>query len=254
MTAQSLLLYESSGANEDLSDLKDFDNQMARLVVPVINMEASAMKAELDTINEYLMSNFSELSPILTGTMALATVQDVYVSDGMVTSFLIALTVITAFFIVLFRSFKYGLLSIIPSILPIILAGSVAGFLGIFMDLSAVIVFAMTMGIAVDDAIHVMSRYLLAKEQGANTHDAIQRSMNESGRAVVFSSIVLVSGFSVLCFASFTTVIYVGLFGAIIMSLALLGDLLVLPAILYLVDGNHDSRHHSALESAVGHP
>ena len=254
MTAQSLLLYESSGANEDLSDLKDFDNQMARLVVPVINMEASAMKAELDTINEYLMSNFSELSPILTGTMALATVQDVYVSDGMVTSFLIALTVITAFFIVLFRSFKYGLLSIIPSILPIILAGSVAGFLGIFMDLSAVIVFAMTMGIAVDDAIHVMSRYLLAKEQGANTHDAIQRSMNESGRAVVFSSIVLVSGFSVLYFASFTTVIYVGLFGAIIMSLALLGDLLVLPAILYLVDGNHDSRHHSTLESAVGHP
>jgi hypothetical protein len=73
--------------------------------------------------------------------------------------------------------------------------------------------------------------------------------MNESGRAVVFSSIVLVSGFSVLCFASFTTVIYVGLFGAIIMSLALLGDLLVLPAILYLVDGNHDS----TLESAVVH-
>ena len=104
------------------------------------------MKAELDTINEYLMSNFSELNPIVTGTMALATVQDVYVSDGMVKSFLIALTVITAFFIVLFRSFKYGFLSIIPSILPIILAASVASFLGIFMDLSAVIVFAMTIG------------------------------------------------------------------------------------------------------------
>ncbi|MFT4886530.1 MAG: putative RND superfamily exporter protein [Pseudohongiellaceae bacterium] len=247
MTAQYLLLYESSGANEDLSDIKDFDNQMARLVVPVVNMRASAMKAELDTINEYLLSNFGELDPIVTGTMALATVQDVYVSDGMVQSFLIALTVITAFFIALFRSFKYGLLSIIPSILPIILAGSVAGFLGVFMDLSAVIVFAMTMGIAVDDAIHVMSRYLLAKEQGANTHDAIQRAMNESGRAVVFSSIVLVSGFSVLCFASFTTVIYVGLFGAIIMSLALLGDLLVLPAILYLVDGHSDRSQDSGL-------
>ncbi|MFK7864565.1 MAG: RND family transporter [Pseudohongiellaceae bacterium] len=240
MTAQYLLLYESSGANEDLSDIKDFDNQMARLVVPVINMKASDMKAELDTIEAYMVSNYPELDPIITGTIALYTVQDIYVSDGMVQSFLIALTVITTFFIVLFRSFKYGLLSIIPSILPIILAGSVAGFLGIFMDQSAVIVFAMTMGIAVDDAIHVMSRYLLAKEQGANTHDAIQRSMNESGRAVVFSSIVLVSGFSVLCFGSFTTVIYVGLFGAIIMSLALVGDLLVLPAILYLVDGHNE--------------
>jgi len=241
MTAQYLLLYESSGANEDLSDIKDFDNQMTRLVVPVVNMKASAMKAELDTIEGYLMSNFEELNPIVTGTLALYTVQDIYVSEGMVQSFLVALTVITVFFIALFRSLKYGLLSIIPSILPIILAGSVAGYLGIFMDQSAVIVFAMTMGIAVDDAIHVMSRYLLAKEQGANTHDAIQRAMNESGRAVVFSSIVLVSGFSILCFASFTTVIYVGLFGAIIMSLALLGDLLVLPAILYLVDGDFDS-------------
>lgn len=240
MTAQYLLLYESSGANEDLSDIKDFDNQMARLVVPVVNMKASDMKAELDTINSYLMSSFPELNPIVTGTIALYTVQDIYVSAGMVQSFLIALTVITVFFIALFRSFKYGLLSIIPSILPIILAGSVAGFLGIFMDQSAVIVFAMTMGIAVDDAIHVMSRYLLAKQQGSNTHDAIQRSMNESGRAVVFSSIVLVSGFSVLCFGSFTTVIYVGLFGAIIMSLALIGDLLVLPAILYLVDGKDE--------------
>lgn len=240
MTAQFLLLYESAGANEDLSDIKDFDNQMARLVVPVINMKASDMKAELDIISDYLNAGFSDLKPIVTGTLVLYTVQDIYVSDGMVQSFLIALGVITIFFVSLFRSFKYGLLSIIPSVLPIILAGSVAGFLGIFMDQSAVIVFAMTMGIAVDDAIHVMSRYLLAKKQGANTHDAIQRSMNESGRAVVFSSIVLVSGFSILCFGSFTTVIYVGMFGAIIMSLALVGDLIVLPAILYLVDGGND--------------
>lgn len=241
MTAQLLLLYESAGANEDLSDIKDFDNQTARLVVPVINMKASDLKAELDSINAYLQSNFPELNPLVTGTMALKTVQDVYVAEGMVQSFLVALSVITLFFIFLFRSVKYGLLSIIPSVLPIILAGSVASFLGIFMDQSAVIVFAMTMGIAVDDAIHVMSRYLLAKDQGASTHDAIQRSMNESGRAVVFSSMVLVSGFSVLCFGSFTTVIYVGMFGAIIMSLALIGDLLILPAILYLIDGRNDT-------------
>ena len=241
MTAQLMFLYESAGANEDLSDIKDFDNQATRLVVPVINMKASDMQTELDEINAYLNTQFPQLNPIVTGTMALYTVQDVYVSDGMVQSFLIALSVITIFFIVLFKSFKYGLLSIIPSVLPILLAGAFAGYLGIYLDQSAVIVFAMTMGIAVDDSIHVMSRYLLAKNQGASTHDAISRSMRESGRAVVFSSIVLVSGFSVLCFGSFTTVIYVGMFGAIIMSLALVGDLLVLPAILYLIDGSDDA-------------
>ena len=240
MTAQYLLLYESSGANEDLSDMKDFENRHARLVVPVVNMEASEMQAELESIEAYLRENYPQLQAIVTGTMALYTVQDTYISEGMAQSFLIALAVITLFFITLFKSVKYGLLSIIPSILPIVLAGSFAGWIGISLDQSAVIVFAMTMGIAVDDAIHVMSRYLLAKSEGASTKQSIARAMNESGRAVVFSSIVLVFGFSVLCFASFTTIIYVGLFGSIIMSLALVGDLIMLPAILYLADGSED--------------
>jgi len=242
MTAQYLLLYESSGANEDLSDIKDFDNRHARLVVPVVNMEASEMEAELENIEAYLAENYPQLGAIVTGTMALYTVQDTYISEGMAQSFLIALAVITLFFITLFKSVKYGLLSIIPSVLPIVLAGSFAGWIGVSLDQSAVIVFAMTMGIAVDDAIHVMSRYLLAKGEGASTKQSIARAMNESGRAVVFSSMVLVFGFSVLCFASFTTIIYVGLFGSIIMSLALIGDLIMLPAILYLADGSDEEK------------
>jgi uncharacterized protein len=231
-----LLLYDSSGANEDLSDIKDFENRYTRLVIPVINMPASEMQAELDGITAYLSENHSGLHSIITGTMVLYTVQDIYSSAGMLQSFLVALLVITLFFIVLLRSFRYGLLAIIPSVLPIVLTASIAGALGILLDQSAIIVFAMTMGIAVDDSIHVMSRYLLYKRGGSSTDAAIKRAMNESGRAVVFSSMVLVIGFSVLCFGSFTTAIYVGMFGAIIMSLALLGDMIFLPAILYFVD------------------
>jgi len=242
MSAQYLLLYESSGADEDLSDIKDFENRRARLLLPVANMEASDLQAELNAIKAYLEENHSELEAIVTGTMALLTVQDTYISAGMAQSFLIALAIITLFFIILFKSVKYGLLSIVPSVLPIVLAGSLAGWMGISLDQSALVVFAMTMGIAVDDAIHVMSRYLLAKNEGASTKQSIARAMNESGRAVIFSSMVLVFGFSVLCFASFTTVIYVGLFGAIIMSLALVGDLIMLPAILYLADGSDEEK------------
>jgi predicted RND superfamily exporter protein len=195
MTAQFLLLYDSSGANEDLSDIKDFDNRYGRLVIPVKNMPASEMQTELDSITAYMNNNYSQLQPLLTGTMALKTVQDIYVSEGMVLSFSIALLVISILFIVLFRSIKYGLLSIVPSILPIILTASVASFMGIYMDQSTMIVGAMTMGIAVDDAIHVMNRYLVAKKSGATTQQSIEQAMNESGRAVLLSSMVLV------CFA-----------------------------------------------------
>jgi len=208
--------------------------------VPVVNMPASEMAAELDRIQAYMDDNYAHLQPVLTGTMALLTGQQIYTAEGMLSSFLVALAVITLFFILLFRSVRYGLLSIVPSVVPIVLAAAVAGFLGVFLDQSAVVVFAMTMGLAVDDAIHVMSRYLAYKEEGAATKTAIRHAMNESGRAVLFSSIVLVCGFSVLCFGSFTTVVNVGLFGSIIMVMALIGDLIFLPAILFLLDGDGD--------------
>lgn len=240
LAAQLLLLYDSAGPNEDLSDIVYFENRLTRLVIPVVNMPASEMRQELDVIQGYMEANYDHLDPVVTGTMALLTAQQIYTAEGMARSFLVALAVITFFFILLFRSVKYGILSIIPSVVPIVLAAGIASTMGVFLDQSAVVVFAMTMGLAVDDAIHVMSRYLMGKNAGLSTHESIKRAMNESGRAVLFTSMVLIFGFSVLIFGSFTTVINVGLFGSIIMSLALIGDLVFLPAILHYVDGDTD--------------
>jgi uncharacterized protein len=242
MTAQFLLLYDSSGTDEDLSDIKDFDNRYIRLTVPIINMQATAMDVELKAISEHLDSSYAELDALLTGGMVLFNAQDAYSNQGMFRSFTAALTVMCVFFIFIFRSFKYGLLCIVPSVLPILLTGGIAGLAGVYLDLSTMMVGAMTMGIAVDDTIHVMNRYLFAKSQGASTRKAIEISMHEAGRAVIFSSAVLVFGFSVLTFASFVTIIQVGLFGAIIMFLALLGDLLFLPAILFWIDNDEADR------------
>jgi len=247
MAAQFLLLYDSAGANEDLSDIKDFDNRFVRLVVPIVNMPASDVQVELQTIESHVQDNYPALNPLLTGGMALLTAQDIYAAEGMSRSFGAALLVVGLFFFILFRSFKYGVLSLIPSVLPILLAGGIAGMFGIYLDLNSMLVGAMTMGIAVDDSIHVMSRYLLNKKAGGTTREAITSAMNESGQAVVFSSLVLILGFSVFCLASFTTVIYVGLFGSIIMFLALLGDLFLLPAILYWVDGDEPAHEAGQL-------
>ena len=96
-----------------------------------------------------------------------------------------------------------------------------------------------------------MSRYLAVKQTGASTRQAIEQAMRESGRAVIFSSAVLIVGFSVFCLASFTTIIYVGLFGSIIMFLALLGDLILLPAILYWVDGDEPAHESPQLSDVT---
>lgn len=252
LAAQLLLLYDSAGPNEDLSDIIDFENQLTRLVIPVINMPASELQQELAEIETYMQENYSHLGFTITGTMVLLTAQQIYTAEGMLLSFLVAMTVITFFFILLFRSFKYGILSIIPSVVPIVLAAGIASTMGILLDQSAVVVFAMTMGLAVDDAIHVMSRYLTSKKSGLSTEESIRCAMNESGRAVLFTSLVLIFGFGVLIFGSFTTVINVGLFGSIIMSLALIGDLIFLPAILHYVDGDADNQNMETASLSSG--
>jgi uncharacterized protein len=240
--SQYLFMYDNSAPDEDLTDAKDFDERYLRISVPIKNMDASDMSMALAHIKTLLSDNYSDLTVELTGGMVMLNAQDTYTSEGMVKSFSVALLVIALCFFVLFRSIKYGFLALIPSIVPIMVAGGVMVVLDIPLNLGTMIVGAMTMGIAVDDAIHVMNRYLSAVKQGNSTHDAIAIAMNESGRAVVFTSIVLVLGFSVMLLGSFIPYIYTGLFAAIIMLLALIGDLFILPALLYIVDGKKQTQ------------
>lgn len=237
MAAQFLLLYDNTGPEEDLTDAKDFHERYLRLSVPIRNMAASETSAFLTRVQSYLEQVHPDLAVEQTGSLVMYNAQDNYINQGMVRSFLIALTIIGLSFIVLFRSVKYGLVALVPSVVPILITGALLVLLNIPLNLGTMIVGAMTMGIAVDDAIHVMNRYLLARRTGSDTHQAITRAMTEAGRAVVFTSIVLVSGFSVMLLGSFIPYIYTGLFAATIMALALVGDLIFLPALLYLVDG-----------------
>lgn len=236
MAAQFLLLYENSGPEEDLSDLKDFYEQHLRISVPVINMNARAMAATLDDIREHIADHFSDLDIALTGSLVMNNAQENYVNTGMFKSFALAIFVIGIAFLFLFRSLKYGIIALLPSVIPVILTGGIVSMLGIDLDLGTMIVGAMTIGIAVDDAIHLMSRYRLKRQRGADVTTAISGALATSGKAVILTSIVLVCGFSVMLLGSFVSYIYVGLFSAMIMLFALIGDLIFMPALLYLFD------------------
>ena len=128
--------------------------------------------------------------------------QNEYTDKGITSSFSVSLLLISITFFILFRSIKFGAIAIIPSVIPILLAGGIATVMGRDLNLGSLIVGAMTMGIAVDDSIHMVSRYRLARTEGSNVHQAMKRAMNESGRAIITTSIILVIGFSVFLMAS----------------------------------------------------
>lgn len=236
--AQLLLLYENSGADDDFSDYRDFSGRYLRISVPVINMNVSEQSILLERIRQGIKKHFSDLHIDLTGSLVMNNVQNEYVNTGMFQSFGVAMLVIGLSFIFLFCSFKHGVIALLPSVVPILLTGGIISYAGIALDLGTMIIGAMSIGIAVDDSIHIMSRYRLMKKRGNSTHDSIAYAMCSSGRAVVLTSIILVVGFCVMLFGNFIPYIYVGLFSAMIMIFALLGDLIFMPALLYLVDGD----------------
>ena len=236
MTAQLLLMYENSGPEDDLSDVIDFDNRYLRLTVPIKNLSATQFSDFYNLVQADLLKRNPNLDIDYTGPMVLYNAQETYINSGLKQSFSLALAVIGLSFFVLFKSFKYGFITLFPSILPILIVGGATSFVGLSLDLGTIIVGAMCMGIAVDDAIHVMDRYIRYKANGYNTHESINFALTQSGKAVIFTSLILVFGFSAMLFASLIPTILFGVFVALIMALALLGDLVVLPALLHIFD------------------
>jgi len=129
----------------------------------------------------------------------------------------IALVLISAILIFALRSFKFGLLSLIPNIAPVVVA--------------------MTLGIVVDDTIHFLSKYLRARrERGLNAEDAVKYAFNTVGVALLVTTIVLVAGFLVIAQSNFLVNSQMGLLTAITITIALIVDFLFLPPLLIAID------------------
>ena len=241
LVAQYFLLYELSGPEEDLSDMKTHDERFMRISLKVVNMPTSRLKKLTEKIRQHIDANFSQLDITITGNMVLFNRMDTYIQEGLVKSFSLAFVLILLCFFLLFKSIKYGLLSMIPCMLPILVAGSLMVILDVYLDFATMMVAAVTFGIAVDDTIHVMSRYINGRRAEKSRKQAVYIALTESGRPVMFTSFVLYCGFSTLLLSSFVPNVYFGIFGSTIIFLALVADLLLLPALIFLA--GDDSEH-----------
>ena len=145
----------------------------------------------------------------------------------------VALIVISLILMLALRSFRIGLLSLIPNLVPI---GMAFGLWGIFVGqvgLALSVVSGMTMGIVVDDTVHFLSKYLRARrEQGLGSEEAVRYAFHTVGTPLLVTTIVLMLGFGVLALSDFELNAGMGLLTAITIGLALLADFLYLPPLL----------------------
>ena len=135
-------------------------------------------------------------------------------------------------FLVLFRSFKVATVAIVPNILPVIAVLGALGWLGIPLDMMTIMTAAVTLGIAVDDTIHFLHRFRKELRLGHDYEAAMVRSLNSIGRAMVFTSLTIIVGFSVLTLSRFVPTVYFGIFTGLAMIVALLAAVSVLPLLV----------------------
>ncbi|WP_027707299.1 efflux RND transporter permease subunit [Zooshikella ganghwensis] len=150
---------------------------------------------------------------------------------------LVALFLISFIIIAALRSLKVGSLGMLTNLLPITMAFGLWGWLSGQVGLSISVVASLTLGLVVDDTVHLLHRYLHARrQQGLSPAAALSTTLASSGVAIVKTSIVLAASFAVLAASHYTPNAQLGLLTAITIIFALIIDLLLLPPLLFLLD------------------
>jgi len=133
------------------------------------------------------------------------------------------------------KSVLLALVALVPNAMPILFVMGLMGHLGLEINMGAAMIAAVSMGLSIDSSIHYITAFHRARREGKSVHEAIAAVHQSVGRAMVFSTLALVVGFSVLCTSEFVPTIYFGALVSLSMLGGLAGNLVVLPLLLKLV-------------------
>jgi predicted RND superfamily exporter protein len=239
LTAQYLLLYELSlPYGLDLNNQINVDKSATRFTVTLDDMTSREIREAAFAGEAWLTEN---APPHMLTEGAGSSVMFAHISERSIKSMLVgnvfAFVVVSALLIVAFRSFKFGVLSLIPNMVPAVMAFGVWAILVAQVNIGLSTVVAMTLGIVVDDTVHFLSKYLRARrEQGVDPQEAVRYAFSSVGTALVVTSGILVVGFMVLSLSSFDLNAGMGKMAAITIAVALVADFFLLPPLLMLLD------------------
>ena len=175
------------------------------------------------------------LSMHATGYAVLIGSVDNYLLQSQVESTVVAFCSILVMVALLLRSVKLAAWSMIPNLAPVLMGIAFMAVFEIPLDPGTVMVGCVALGLVVDDTIHMLVRIGRHRDAGATVPEAIEGAMADTGRAIVITTIVLASGFATLVVAMFVPAMQFGLVTAVVVVLALVCDLVVLPAAMIVV-------------------
>lgn len=213
----------------------DKEMQCTRVSVQMANVTTP----EIDAISRSLQPQIDQIFPkekydvVMTGS-AMVTLQGTnYLIVNLSHSLFLAFIVIALLMAITFHKFKMVIISLIPNLIPLLFTAGVMGFCGIPLKMSTILVFSIALGISVDNTIHYLARYRLQMKMNDNDiKKSVMAAIQETGPSMIYSASILICGFLIFAFSSFGGTKIVGFLVPFTLLIALITNILVLPAMV----------------------
>ncbi len=238
LAAQYFLLYELNlpfglDANHQVS----FDKTESKILVTLKELSTNEMLATEKNLEGVFEQHFPQLEYYKSGVMLMFSHAGVSNAHAMIKGTVGALILMSIVIGLSLKSTKYGLVSFVANVFPAILAFGVWGIVFGEVGMSVAISIGMTLGIVVDNTVHLLSKYKRGMAaNGQQVEKAIEYAFSHVGIALLVCNVVLIAGFAILSQSHFFLNSHMGYFTAMTFILALVVDFLLLPPILAWVD------------------
>ena len=239
MIGQYIFLFSMSAKPSDLDNVVDYPFKRANIWVQLKTWDARAMQNVISAVDEYKKANQTPMEMKPAGIAYFNLVWNHEVLWDMVKGFVLALIVVFAILAYDFRSIKWAIVGYTPLLFTILLIYGVVGFIGKDFDMPISVLSCLSLGMAVDFAIHFVSRLRqrMREAPGESLSDALLWTAARPGKGIVRNAVLFASAFSVMLFAPLTPYITVGAFIVSMMLLSAVMTIIYLPALITLMQG-----------------
>jgi predicted RND superfamily exporter protein len=215
--------------------LIDSLNQEARISLRIKDLSASEMDEIMSDLEPKISTIFDpdKYNIVITGTTKVLLTGTKFLLNNLFISLFLVIILISIFMAWMFSSYKMVLISLIPNIIPLLITGAIMGFFGKALKPSTILVFSIAFGISVDDTIHYLAKYRqeLISNKGS-IRISVFAALKETGVSMLYTSVVLFFGFFIFVASDFGGTVALGLLVSITLLIAMLSNLLLLPALL----------------------
>jgi len=224
---------------EDNNTFSDSLNQIARISMQMKDISRPRLDSIIDVLQPKIDTIFDKerYNVTITGVSIVFLNGTKYLVINLFFSLFLVIILIAIFMAWMFNSFRMVMVSLIPNLIPLLLTAAIMGYFSIAIKPSTILVFSIAFGISVDNTIHFLAKYrqeLIAREW--NISKSVIAALKETGVSMIYTSIVLFCGFFIFIASEFGGTVALGLLVSITLLIAMLANLLLLPALLLTLE------------------